>query len=134
MFGKGTVSGTVGGLISGAIYSGSVANMLFPTETVTLIQGVIIWIIIGALLGMAGGGAGGFVSEKKDRPVTGMVNWVTVGAFLGPLTLGAAVIVANVIHGGGVGTVGSPFLVVVGGSFGGAFMGAIIQNRKGLFH
>ena len=85
----GSIKGLIGGLLGGSIYASIVATSIFPTEQLNLVGGIISWAIMGGLLGMAGGGLGGLVGDKRHGKGNGLVDWRMVGALLGPLVLGA---------------------------------------------
>ena len=131
---QGTKSGVIGGVIGGVIYSSTFAFQVFPTETVSLQNALVIWIIFGIILGLAGGGIGGFISHKLYGPRRRdkqLLEWIILGALAGPLFLatGSAIGIGGLTAGINLGG-SSPLFVVLPGAILGAILGGAIQNRN----
>ncbi len=128
---KGSINGMIGGLIGGSIYASIFATDVFPTEKVSLVNGIIIWAILGGLLGIVGGGIGGFVNDRRYGKSAELIDWTTAGAMLGPLIIGLGAML-------GISTVGidisiggdAPLFIITGGAFPGATGAAYLQKSK----
>jgi hypothetical protein len=128
---KGAASGLIGGLIGGSIYAGITAMSIFPNEKISLVNGIIVWAIFGGLLGIIGGGIGGFVNNRRYGQSRTLMDWAMVGAMFGPLILGMGAMMGMSLGGMGVSIGGeAPLLVIVGGTFLGAVVGAYFQENR----
>jgi len=127
---KGSINGLVGGLIGGSICMSIFATSVFPTERVSLVNGMIVWAIIGGLLGMVGGGIGGLVNDRRYGKSNRLIDWATAGAMLSPLVLGAGAMVGVSVGGIGISLGGGgPLLAIPGGAFLGATGAAYLQEK-----
>lgn len=117
------LGGATGGAINMALIA--LAEGIFPNEKgMSLVAGVTTWAIMGALLGMAGGGLGGSIAERKYPYIKSVMNWVTLGAFLGSVIGGLGVSIPI-----GLITLGN--LGAVGGACVGALAGGTWMREKG---